>query len=70
MSKQSHLSKLSLGVDVHLGVSAAVLLRVSIAGDLRGCVPEHLEVDVAEAPIGQQGWTRGEQVDAHPRLQL
>lgn len=55
---------------MHLGVSVAVLLRVSIAGDLRGCVPEHLEVDVAEAPIGQHGWTRGEQVDAHPRLQL
>lgn len=55
---------------MHLGVSAAVLLRVSIAGNQRGCVPEHLEADGAEAPIGQHGWTRGEQVDAHPRLQL
>lgn len=55
---------------MHIGVSAAVLLRVSVAGNLRGCVPEHLEVDVAEAPIGQHGWTLGEQVDAHPRLQL
>lgn len=53
---------------MHLGVGAAVLLRVSVAGNLRGCVPGHLEVDVAEAPIGQHGWTRGEQVDAHPRL--
>lgn len=44
--------------------------EVSIAGNLRGCVPKHLEVDVAETPIGQHGWTRGEQVDAHPRLPL
>lgn len=39
-----------------------------MSGNLRGWVPGHLEVGVAEAAIGQHGWTRGEQVDAHPRL--
>lgn len=39
-----------------------------MSGNLRGWMPGHLEVDVAEAAIGQHGWTCGEQVDAHPRL--
>lgn len=39
-----------------------------MSGNLRGCVPGHLEVNVAEAAISQHSWTHGEQVDAHPRL--
>lgn len=59
MSEQSYFSKSYLKVGIHLGVSTAVLLRVSVSGNLRGWVPGHLEVDVAEAAIGQHGWTRG-----------